>query len=124
MLNLAKTLVVAALLAPGVALAASTVADPIHRVGDITFHPKKFVGKHVIMRGFLLKQETGYALVSDESGGKIGPRDLPVTGAGLELMKPNTLFIIEGNFLDKGLTASNNNKYHLELTVPPKPDKP
>lgn len=114
----------------GVALAATPPAEAadasaqVHSVGDITFHPKSYVGKHVVMRGYLLKQEAGYVLVSDESSGKIGPRDLPVSGTGIDTLKPGQLFVIEGEFLDHGLKASNGNRYHLELTAPPKPAAP
>ena len=76
------------------------------------------------MRGYLLARENGYILFSDEPGGRIGRYDLPVTGDGIDGIVPGKRFVIEGTFLDHGLTASNGNPDHLELVKPPQPAGP
>ena len=91
----------------------------VHKVGAVTRHAAKFIGQDVVMRGYLIARESGYILFSDEPGGRIGRYDLPVTGDGIDGIVPGKRFVIEGTFLDHGLTASNGNPDHLELTAPP-----
>lgn len=102
----------------------ATAAPAIHSVGSITRHAKKFIGKDVVMHGYLLARRKGYILFSDEPSGRIGRYDLPVTGTGIDAILPHTRYVISGRFLDHGLTASNGNPDHLELTSPPQPAGP
>lgn len=90
------------------------------KVGAVTRHADGFVGQHVRLIGYLLAREPGYILVSDEARGRITRYDLPVTGAGIDGMLPLKKYVIEGEFLDHGLTASNGNAYHLELSAAPR----
>ncbi len=92
-----------------------------HTVGDVTRYAQLFVGQTVLIRGYLLKKETGYVIFSDEPTGSISSFDLPVTGQGIDLMQPNQAYLVQGTFLGQGLTASNGNVYHLELSSPPMP---
>ncbi len=103
----------------GSSLAPTTQALVTHTVGEVTRHAQSFVGQSVLIRGYLLKKETGYAIFSDEATGTISSFDLPVTGQGVDLMQPDQAYLIEGIFLRQGLTASNGNSYHLQLSSPP-----
>jgi hypothetical protein len=94
-------------------------AGPIHKVGAVTRHAAKFIGQTVVLEGYVLATEGGYILFSDEPTGKISVHDLPVTGAGADALQPLKKYLIEGTFLDHGLTASNGSIYHLELGTPP-----
>jgi hypothetical protein len=117
-----RSVVAAAVVA--VAAHPAGAAPLVHKVGAVTRHAAKFIGQDVTMRGYLLARESGYILFSDEPGGRIGRYDLPVTGAGIEGIVPGKRFVIEGTFLDHGLTASNGNPDHLELNQPPQPAGP
>ncbi|MDB5194373.1 MAG: Kelch repeat-containing protein [Parcubacteria group bacterium] len=88
-------------------------------VGFVTRHSAKYLGTAVRLKGYVLKQENGYVIFSDEPNGSISSFDLPVTGTGIDTMQNKQQYIIEGNFISHGLTASNNNPNHLELTKPP-----
>ncbi len=90
-----------------------------YTVGEVTRNPLPFVGQTVLIRGFLLKRENGYVIVSDESSGPVSNYDLPVTGQGIDIIQPNQAYLIEGTFLGQGLTASNGNTYHLDLSSSP-----
>ncbi len=90
-----------------------------HTVGEVTRDPLPFIGQTVLIRGFLLKKESGYVIVSDEPSGPVSNYDLPVTGQGINIMQPNQAYFIEGTFLGQGLIASNGNPYHLDLSSPP-----
>lgn len=91
----------------------------IQTVGSVTRHSAKYIGKNVHLRGYVLKQENGYIIFSDELNGTISNFDLPVTGAGIETMQNKQSYIIEGVYLGKGLIASNKNPNHLLLTKIP-----
>lgn len=93
---------------------------PTHAVGEVTRHTAGFVGQTVLLRGYLLKKETGYIIFSDEPTGSISNFDLPITGQGIDLIQPGRAYVVEGTFLDHGLVASNGNTYHLELSTLPK----
>jgi hypothetical protein len=96
-------------------------AEPtVHKVGAVTRHAGKFVGQHVLLSGYPLAREQGYILFSDEPRGRISRYDLPVVGAGVDKMRRTKRYLIEGEFLDHGLTASNGSRYHLELSAPPR----
>ncbi len=110
--------------AAGLAALVSVPADagdpaPL-KVGAVTRHADGFVGRHVVLRGYLLARKPGYILFSDEARGRISRYDLPVTGADIEQMAPMKRYVIEGEFLDHGLAASNGSPYHLELSAPPR----
>jgi hypothetical protein len=102
-------------------LATPALALPIHRVGTVTWHPTRYAGKVVEMRGYLLRREKGYVLFSDEPGGKVSAHDLPVIGAGIDTIKARRKYLLTGRFVKGGLKAFNHNPYHLELTALPKP---
>jgi hypothetical protein len=118
------TALAAAALVAGAAVHPAASAPTVHKVGAVTRHAPAFIGQDVVMRGFLLARENGYILFSDEPGGRIGRYDLPVTGDGIDQIAPRKRYVIEGRFLDHGLTASNGNPDHLELTQPPQPAGP
>ncbi len=92
---------------------------PTHTVGEVTQHAQSFVGQTVLIQGYFLKKEAGYIIFSDESTGLISSYDLPITGTGIDLMQPNHLYLVNGLFVNHGLTSSNSNQYHLELLVVP-----
>ncbi len=116
--RLAAALAAAALVGAAAVHPAAS-APVVHKVGAVTRHAAKFIGQDVVMRGYLLARADGYILFSDEPGGRIGRYDLPVTGAGIDAIVAHKRYVIEGMFLDHGLTASNGNPDHLELTKPP-----
>ena len=120
--HMLRSVLAATALAAAVYPAAS--APTVHKVGAVTRHAAKFIGQDVVMRGYLLARENGYILFSDEPGGRIGRYDLPVTGDGIDKIVPRKRYVIEGTFLDHGLTALNGNPDHLELVKPPQPAGP
>jgi len=89
------------------------------KVGAVTWHAAKFVGKDVVLKGYVLAKEPRYILFSDEPNGKISIHDLPVGGEGVDTMQPTKRYVIEGVFLDGGFAAANGSVYHLELTAAP-----
>jgi hypothetical protein len=95
-----------------------------HKVGEVTWHPQKFVDREIALVGYVLVREKDYVLFSDEARGKVSAHDLPVTGAGLDGMVTLKKYLIKGRFLDHGFTAGNGSGYHLELTAPPEEAKP
>jgi hypothetical protein len=103
---------------------AGGAANAVHKVGAVTWHAAKFVGKDVVLEGYVLAKEPGYVLFSDEATGKITAHDLPVAGTGADTMQTKTKYVIEGIFLDHGLSASNGSPYHLELTDLPAAAEP
>lgn len=107
-----------ALLAQG-APASNAAAVVIYNVGAVTWHAKKFTSQTLTIKGYVLAQSSGYLLFSDEPTGKISSHDLPVTGPGIEQMQLAKGYILVGQFVAGGLSASNGNPYHLELTAPP-----
>jgi hypothetical protein len=102
----------------GASFKPSTAAQS-RTVGSVTRHAAQFAGQSVFLKGYLLKKEPGYILFSDEATGSVSGYDLPITGAGIDLIQPNQAYLVQGTFLAGGLTASNGNKYHLELSAPP-----
>lgn len=76
------------------------------------------MGKEVTITGFLLRQEDGYAIISDEPGGKLGHFDLPVVGDGVAALLPKVRYDLQGLLLDQGLNAVNGDPVHLQLTAP------
>jgi len=107
-------------LAATLALAAPALAETVHTIGHVTWHPAGYVNHVVSMKGYLLKVEKGYVILSDEAGGDISVHDLPVTGPGWDSFLPGKLYLIHGRFVKGGLAASNHDPYHLVLTEAPK----
>jgi hypothetical protein len=112
------------ILAVGMDPMSAAGASAVYKVGQITWHPRKYVNRDVIVAGYVLARTKDYVLFSDEPSGKVSTHDLPVSGANLDQMRSLRKYVIEGTFLDHGLAASNGNRYHLELTGPPKEMKP
>ncbi len=105
-------------------LSNSTSSSPVptstaYTVGAITRHAQQFVSQTLLIRGYLLKKETGYVIFSDEPTGTISSFDLPITGPGIDLMQSNQAYLISGTFLSNGLSSMNGSVYHLELSAPP-----
>lgn len=90
-------------------------------VGAVSRHAVLHIGQQVIVQGYLLKRESGYVIISDETGGRITRYDLPVTGPGIDALVSGKKYSFAGTFMDHGLTASNGSKDHLELSAPPAP---
>lgn len=94
-------------------------AAPVIDVGQVTRHAADFVGRDVAVSGYLLKKESGYIIISDEKNGSLSRYDLPVTGPGISSLIDGTKYIFRGKFVDSGLTVSNGNPDHLELSALP-----
>ena len=119
--DLARRALAAALaLTLSVPLAVPAMAETVHTIGHVTWHPTGYVNQIVSMKGYLLKVEKGYVILSDEAGGGISVHDLPVTGPGWDVFLPGKLYLIHGKFVKGGLNASNHDPYHLILTQIPK----
>lgn len=101
-------------------LTGPALAETVHTIGHVTWHPAGYVNHVVSMKGYLLKVEKGYVILSDEAGGDISVHDLPVTGPGWDVFLPGKLYLIHGKFVKGGLNASNHDPYHLVLTEVPK----
>jgi hypothetical protein len=95
---------------------AALSASPVLSIGEVSRHPRNYVNKSVTMTGYVLEQQNGYAIFSDESSGKVGVYDLPVSGSGVGGLALKQKYIMQGILKYKGLVASNHNLYHLELT--------
>lgn len=113
------TCVLGASTLPGTAASPATPVVITHKVGAVTWHAKAYAAQIVRVRGYVLALADGYLLFSDEPTGAISAHDLPVTGPGIEKMLLKGKYVLEGRFVAGGLTASNGNPYHLELTSPP-----
>lgn len=87
-------------------------------VGQVSRHPANYVNQSVTISGYVLKNYNSYVIVSDESSGTIGLHDLPITGSGIMSLLPKTKYIFTGVLKYQGLSSSNNNNYHLELSSP------
>lgn len=88
-------------------------------IGSVSRHPQNYVGQTVTVSGYVLEQQNGYAIFSDESSGSIGQYDLPVTGTSVANLVKNQKYILQGVLKSQGLSAINKNPYHLELTSLP-----
>lgn len=85
-------------------------------IGQVSRHPQNYLNQSVMVSGYVLAQQNGYAIFSDENGGQIGVYDLPVTGAGINNLVLRQKYTLQGILKYQGLIASNHNSYHLELT--------
>jgi len=119
-------LILCLLAASGIANAMPAGAAPavVHKVGAVTWNARKYASQQVTVRGYVLAIEAGYVLFSDEPTGAISAHDLPVTGPGVDQMALRGKYTLQGRFVAGGLSASNGNPYHLELTAPPQPAAP
>ncbi len=91
-------------------------------IGSVTRHDAGFIDKNIRVNGYLLKQESGYAIFSDESSGDIGYYDLPISGAGISDTKLNQKYKLEGKFIKSAeKTSSNGSPFMLELSSLPQP---
>ena len=106
-------------LAAIVTSAAAVTPPAASSVGAITRHAAAFLGRDVALIGYLLEQEPGYAIVSDESSGTLSTYDLPVVGIGADQLRLNTKYLLHGKFVDAGAAAANGSKYRLELSAAP-----
>ncbi len=93
-----------------------TATLPLHTIGQVTRHANRFAGQNVKVAGYLIKKEAGYLIFSDETVGAISSFDLPVIGAGIDIVKSGQKYTLEGAFIYGGLKSSNKNLYHLELS--------
>jgi hypothetical protein len=120
-MNMSKTVIGAALaaivLASPVAVLADT-AQPL-KIGKVTFHAAKYVGKDVTLVGYPLQLPPGTVYFSDEATGKIGPHDLAVTGPGLDTVQIGHKYVLTGTFKKAGKAFSNASQVVLELSQPP-----
>jgi len=95
----------------------------VHKVGEVSWHAQTLIGQDVTIVGYVLAVEKDYVFVSDERTGKISAHDLPVTGIGIDQLRPAVKYVLQGKLLDRGLKARNGSPYHLELTAPPQETK-
>ncbi|MDE2079250.1 MAG: hypothetical protein KGI73_02580 [Patescibacteria group bacterium] len=94
---------------------------PVYTVGTLMNRGAYFANTMVQIHGYILKNEQGYSLASDESSGAVSARDLPVVGTALETLVPGKPYLFRGTLVKGGLAASNGNPYHLELENDPTP---
>ena len=85
-------------------------------VGQVSRHAQIYLNQSVVITGYILEQQNGYALFSDESTGSIGVYDLPVYGPGVDGLLPKQKYILQGILNYQALTSSNHNPYNLEVT--------
>lgn len=91
-------------------------ADVPLTIGQVSRHANSYVGQTITLTGYVLKQENGYVLFSDEQSGNVGFYDLPVSGAAINNLILKQKYIIQGVLKYQGLAASNGNPYHFEIT--------
>lgn len=86
-------------------------------VGYITSHSSELVGTVMKVDGYMLKQENGYLMFSDESSGNISSGDLPVLTSGTDSFAPNQKYQLIGELINGGIDAINKNTYHFEFSL-------
>ncbi|MBZ9708638.1 hypothetical protein FJ970_19460 [Mesorhizobium sp. B2-1-8] len=121
-LSIRRMFACSALAALMILTSAATSADAagaLHRIGAVTWQPKRYIGQELELMGFPLARHSDYVLFSDEAHGRISAHDLPVVGSGIAGLELHRRYRIRGNFVRGGLKASNGSQYHLELTAPP-----
>ena len=84
-------------------------------IGTVTWHAAKFLGKSLVLTGYVLARGPGYLLFSDEPSGSVSRHDLPVEGAGIDSLEPKTKYVITGRFV-AGSIGANGNPDHFELS--------
>ena len=89
-------------------------------IGTVTWHAAKFLGKSLVLTGYVLARGPGYVLFSDEPSGSVSRHDLPVEGAGIDGLEPKIKYVIAGRFVAGGIGA-NGNPDHFELSQAPAP---
>ena len=98
-------------------------APIVYKIGAVTWHAARFINQDLVLMGYVLSRGDGYVLFSDEPGGSVSAHDLPVAGAGLDVLLPKVKYILRGHFERSGLPASNGNLYRLVLSsLPQKSD--
>lgn len=88
-------------------------------MGSATRHPDGFIGKNIKVSGYLLKQEKGYGIFSDEINGTVGYYDLPISGSGVDATKTKQKYNFQGKFVRQSIKSSNGSPFLLELSAPP-----
>lgn len=102
-------------------IAISTTAAPTLNpvtVGNVSRHAQNYLGQTVIIAGYVLSQQNGYVIISDEPGGTVGFYDLPVMGPGVAGLQLKQKYVFQGILRGTGLTSTNRNPDHLELAEP------
>ncbi|MDR3642840.1 MAG: hypothetical protein P4L74_04410 [Candidatus Doudnabacteria bacterium] len=102
----------------GLDIILSKPGTPALSVGAVSRHAGNYLGQTVTITGYVLEQQNGYSIISDESAGAVGPYDLPVTGQNIAGLAARQKYTFRGIIKNQGLNSSNNNIYHLELLVP------
>ncbi len=85
-------------------------------IGQVSRHPQNYVNQPVTVAGYVLEQQNGYAIFSDENSGSIGVYDLPVSGPGVDGLGLKQKYTLQGILKYQGLASSNRNPYYLEVT--------
>jgi hypothetical protein len=98
---------------------AHAASTPIHKVGALTWHAKKYSDQVVTVVGFVLVRDGSGVLFSDEPTGKVSMHDLPVTGPGVDQLRLAMKYVLQGRFVRDSSNGSNGNPYHLVLMAPP-----
>lgn len=114
-----RRLMVAALAAMVVAAPAFADSPKPLKVGKVTWHAAKFIGKDVTLIGYPLELPPATVYFSDEATGKIGPHDLAVTGPGLDTVQIGHKYVLTGAFKKADQPFSNTSRVVLELAAPP-----
>ncbi|MDE2311687.1 MAG: PQQ-binding-like beta-propeller repeat protein [Patescibacteria group bacterium] len=94
------------------------VPSVTYTVGQVSRHAIDFVNQNVSIAGYVLRQENGYAIISDEASGSLGPYDLPIRGVGVSGLAVGKKYTFVGTLTQGGLDAVNHNSFHLELSAP------
>lgn len=89
------------------------------KIGKVTWHAPRFLGKDVTLVGYPLQLPPDTVYFSDEATGKIGPRDLAVTGPGLEALQMGHKYVLTGTFKKADQPFSNASRVVLALSQPP-----
>jgi outer membrane protein assembly factor BamB len=100
-------------------LEAQAPTTPPDRIGTVSRHASNYINQTVRLSGYVIAIKNGYAIFSDEAQGTVGYYDLPVSGTGIDTVQLRQKYILDGTLIKGGLTAVNNNPYHLALSTPP-----
>ncbi len=98
--------------------ASEPLSAPVLSIGQVTWHPKDFLGHNVRLQGYVLKKDSDSPIFSDEAVGALHKRDLAVTGFGLDKLKTHQRYLLEG-VLTQSATKQAPTFYRLELVEPP-----
>ncbi len=96
------------------------VTKDVPTIGYVTrHHAAELVNTEIRVPAYMLKNEGGYIIISDEKIDTPNPHDLPVTGDGISTVKPLHEYLFTGTLVYKQLEASNGNLYSLRLSAVP-----